>query len=95
MLSDYRPVDIKGKPVNDENGEPYEKNETHVYVQKSKPKGIGAIGVVKLFYDWQKNNYYELDGTYNKKYARKFEEAIIEKEETAIKPNDDFDDAPF
>jgi hypothetical protein len=95
MLSVYRPVDIKGNPLSDENGEPYEKNETHVYVQKSKPKGIGAIGVVKLFYDWQKNNYYELDGTYNKKYARKFEEAVVEKEETAIKPNDDFDDAPF
>lgn len=37
----------------------YLSNETHVYIQKSKPKGVGKAGMYKLYYDWKTNRYYE------------------------------------
>ena len=44
----YRP------PANlpDENGIPYEENAVVISVRKSKPKGIGRLGQVKIFYEW-------------------------------------------
>lgn len=40
-------------------GAPFEKNEVHVIIQKFKPKGTGAKGTVKLYYDSYQNRYYE------------------------------------
>ena len=34
-------------------------NETQIFVQKSKPKGIGRLGMFKLFYQWETNTFYE------------------------------------
>jgi hypothetical protein len=53
----YRP------PANlpDETGVPYEENAVIISVRKSKPKGIGKLGQVKIFYDWKTNRYYEID----------------------------------
>ena len=54
MLLIYRPsVNVKS-----ENGTPHEANEMHVYIQKIKPKGVGKLGICRLFWDWQKNRYY-------------------------------------
>lgn len=54
--------------VADSRGMPYMENELWVHVEKSKPKGIGKKGQVVLYFDWQKNRYYEkLDGS--NKYA--------------------------
>jgi KaiC/GvpD/RAD55 family RecA-like ATPase len=44
--------------LNDANGQPYKENETHIYVQKIKPKGLGSLGVARIFWDWKKNQYY-------------------------------------
>lgn len=59
MISVWRPLDIEGNVLNDDQGYPYEKNETHLIVHKSKPKGIGKTGKFSLFYDAEKNRYYE------------------------------------
>lgn len=54
MLLIYRPPMC----LKDENGQPYQENETHVYIQKAKPKGVAKLGVRSIFYDWKKNRYY-------------------------------------
>lgn len=36
-------------------------NSRIIYVQKSKPKGVGRTGMFRLFYDRQRNRYYEVD----------------------------------
>lgn len=52
----------------DENGIPAEENETHLIIQKFKPKGVGKRGTVKLFFDLYRNRFYEkIDG--NNRYA--------------------------
>lgn len=49
-------------PVNfkDEHGQPCKTNEVHVFIDKAKPKGVSFRGTMKLFFDWQKNRYYEV-----------------------------------
>lgn len=95
MISVYRPLDIKNQPLKDENGEPYQENETHIYIQKSKPKGVGKVGMFKLYYDWKTNRYYEILDQINltKEYSRKFWEdnSIEVKEQPTLSPNEDFD----
>ena len=61
MISVYRPIDIKGLPLPDENGNPADVNETQLWIQKAKPKFSSEIGCVKLFYDFKRNKYYEKD----------------------------------
>lgn len=55
MLLIYRP----NPNCKNEHGENYEKNETHIYVQKAKPKGVGSIGMGKVYFNWKTNRYYE------------------------------------
>jgi len=69
MLSVWRPLDIDGNPLLDSKGCSYDLNETHVYVQKSKPKGIGKTGMFRLWYDSDKNRYYEKSLNGNRSYA--------------------------
>lgn len=54
MILVYRPPTF----LKDKNGMPYEKNETHIHIQKAKPKGVAKIGVKSIFFDWKKNRYY-------------------------------------
>jgi hypothetical protein len=54
MLLVYRPPTF----LKDINGQPYLENETHVYVQKIKPKGLGKLGMARIFWDWKRNQYY-------------------------------------
>jgi hypothetical protein len=42
-------------------------NVRDVYVQKTKPKGVGKTGKFRLFYDRSKQRYYSLDENGNKK----------------------------
>ncbi len=76
--------------LRDSSGKPYENNEAHIIIHKAKPKGIGEKGIAKLFFDWQKNRYYEkgIMGTTN--YA-------IKEENTEIfqTTNEDISDMPF
>jgi hypothetical protein len=68
MIAFWRPPfeNSNGESFLDEHGIPYEKNEAHFIVQKSKPKGTGKLGKAILYFDWQKSAYYETIGT--KKY---------------------------
>lgn len=67
-------------------GRPYEKNEVHIIIQKSKPKGVGEKGTAILFYDWKKNRYYE-----NFEGMKFFSEKKRPKEiQTAMIPNVNF-----
>lgn len=61
MLLVYRP----NPNCKNEIGENYLKNETHIYIQKAKPKGVGSIGMVKIYFDWKQNRYYEISPTGN------------------------------
>jgi hypothetical protein len=54
MILVYRPPSF----LKDENGRNYEENETLIYCQKAKPKGIGKLGKRSIFWDWKKNRYY-------------------------------------
>lgn len=67
MLAIWRP------PAHVENGEgiPYEDNECHIIVQKSKPKGTGKLGIGVIYFDWKKSRYYEYVGG-TKYYAGEF-----------------------
>jgi len=41
-------------------GMPFMDNELFFQVEKSKPKGVGKKGVTKIYFDWQKNRYFEI-----------------------------------
>lgn len=57
------PVDL----LND-SGYSYRNNEVHVFVDKAKPKGVAFKGKCKLYFDWQRNRYFEDYGS-GKRYA--------------------------
>lgn len=57
MILIYRPYTFR----KDANGKNYEANETHVIVQKAKPKGVGAIGQASIYLDLIKNRFYCYD----------------------------------
>ena len=79
MLSIWRPPSF----LKDENGYPYEENQTVIAIQKSKPKGIGSNGLVNLFYDVKKHCYYEYNNGRQKYASRKVDnEEVKEEKET-------------
>lgn len=95
MVVTYRPLYVSHNPMKDSDGEPYKKNETHVIIQKSKPKGVGKIGMFKLFYDFKRNQYYEEDTLGMKHYSRALDEETPKENKT--EPNEDFNNeaVPF
>lgn len=54
-----------------EDGSGAEKNEVHLKVAKSKPKGVSKNGVYKLFLDVDRYQYYMLDYKGNRVYANR------------------------
>ena len=56
LICVYRPSPNR---IDKETGVPFLKNETHIDIQKSRPKGIGRMGMFKLYFDWKTNRYYE------------------------------------
>jgi len=54
MVLVYRPPSF----LLNKNGVNYEANETQIFCQKAKPKGIANLGVESIFWDWKKNRYY-------------------------------------
>lgn len=70
-----------------ETGVPYEDNETHIIIKKYKPKGVGKLGKVKVYFDAQQNRYYEkING--DRRYAGKKPEISIQQQ-FQIQPNYD------
>jgi len=55
--------------LQDENGIPYEPNQVKITVVKAKPKIVGNLGSVTLYYDKLSNRYYEIDKNGNKQFA--------------------------
>lgn len=55
--------------LEDSNGIPYEPNQVEITVVKAKPKIVGKLGSVTLYFDKLSNRYYELDEKGNKRFA--------------------------
>ena len=55
--------------LTDEKGIPYENNQVEVSITKAKPKIVGKLGTVTLFYDRLSNRYYERDHQGNAVFA--------------------------
>lgn len=55
--------------LEDANGIPYEPNQVEITVVKAKPKIVGKLGSVTLYFDKLSNRYYELDEKGNKRFA--------------------------
>ena len=91
MISAWRPLDIEGEPLPDSTGVDYDSNETHFIVHKSKPKGIGKTGTFKLWYDVDKNRYYEKAANGEPKYAFG---NVIYNPNKFIEPSVEFEDVP-
>ena len=62
--------------LNDENGLPYEENQTEVRIQKSKPKGVGKLGKFSLFYDVKGHSFYEVTPYGEVRYSNRIKESI-------------------
>jgi len=81
--------------LSDKNGQEYKENETHVIVQKVKPKGTGMRGTAKLFFDIKKNRFYELSITGLERYANQVDTTPTEVQ-NKITPNLNFkEEIPF
>lgn len=59
MILVYRPPVF----LKDVNGMPFAENETHIYCQKAKPKGIAKMGRRSVFWDWKRNRFYCYEGS--------------------------------
>lgn len=55
--------------LEDGNGIPYEPNQVEITVVKAKPKIVGKLGTVTLYFDKLSNRYYELDEQGRKRFA--------------------------
>lgn len=81
----------------DSDGNGVEKNEVHLKVAKSKPKGVSKNGVYKLFLDVDRYQYYMLDYRGNRIYANRENKessqkriSMIEQKLNNIKANKQF-----
>ena len=81
----------------DSDGNGAEKNEVHLKVAKSKPKGVSKNGVYKLFLDVDRYQYYMLDYRGNRIYANRENKestqkriSMIEQKLNNIKANKQF-----
>lgn len=74
MICVYRPLDTENSPLEKKDGGGhYEENETLFVVQKAKPKGVGKNSSTSLYYDVEKNCYYEYINGY-KSYSWQWKE---------------------
>lgn len=62
--------------LSDDNGIPFEENQTEVRIQKSKPKGVGKLGKFDLFYDIKAHSFYEVTPDGEVKYSTRIKETI-------------------
>jgi hypothetical protein len=70
MFAIWRPPS-EGDKFRDEDGIPYQENEMHFVMQKTKPKGTGKLGKGVLYFDWKRSAYYEFIAG-NKYYAGEY-----------------------
>ncbi|RLI34891.1 hypothetical protein DRO66_08075 [Candidatus Bathyarchaeota archaeon] len=90
MLLIYRPP--AGHAKNLDGTEFYTENETMVVVQKAKPKGAAKLGARSLYFDWERNRFYEMLENGERRYAGKRTKATEQSGVgSTIKPNAAFD----
>ena len=75
-------------------GMPYPANATDFFVQKNKILGAGDVGSFRLFYDVERQKFYELIGGNTKYYCGEYE-ALITEEPSVMQPSKSFDDDIF
>lgn len=68
------------KSAKNEYGHPYKENEVVISVEKAKPKGVSFKGKTSLFFDWQRNRYYE-DINFGQRYAFEHEQITVEADQ--------------
>jgi hypothetical protein len=68
----------------DSDGNGAEKNEVHLKVAKSKPKGVSKNGVYKLYLDLDKYQFYMLDYKGNRIYANRTKKLPEQKKITMV-----------
>ena len=68
----------------DSDGVGAEKNEVHLKVAKSKPKGVSKNGTYKLYLDLDKYQYYMLDYKGNRVYANRTKKVPEQKKITMV-----------
>lgn len=98
MILVYRPPSW----MKDANGMEYAENESHICIQKSKPKGIGRNGQASIFFDWIKNRYWCYGPNGQKLYSCETLEKLKEEDSFRLMANETFlndkefnDDHPF
>jgi predicted transcriptional regulator len=69
--------------INPDTDQPYERNETIIQILKVKPKIMGAVGRISLFYDNMSSRFYEKDAFGNKLFSRDI--LAHEKKEKPVK----------
>lgn len=100
MISVWRPKE----GLVDYDGIPYAKNESVIHIQKSKPKGIGEVGIIRMLYNAKKHRYTDLNNNFanmdNKDIAEQtlnpeYEQAQLSYNNIKGNGLDDFTDVPF
>lgn len=103
LIGVYRGIKSKDDEdiINPKTGTPFILNEAWINVTKTKPKGVGEIGMFQIFFDRNRNQYYEIFQG-KKYYCGEYEAEQNKKSkptQSAMQPNVDFmkelDDAPF
>ena len=85
MLSTWIPPVGMPNPQND--NKPFEPFETILTISKVKPKLIGAKGQISLFYDQDRNRYYEKENNGSRTYASKDANVPTEASEEEVDIN--------
>lgn len=70
--------------LQDQNGIDYEPNQVEITIQKAKPKIVGNLGVVTLYYDKMMNRYYEKDDLGNPVFAHQDPDIDYDNDEVFI-----------
>lgn len=88
MIGVWRPITREEQYgiVNPDTGIPFELNEAHVTCMKVKPKQSGKLGGDTLFFDWEKQSYYEIEDGIRKYAGDAYNTRDINKQ-SAIRPN--------
>lgn len=94
MVGVWRPIDFDDNPLPD-----HEVNELVIDIAKVKPKGVGRVGRVSLYYDFKCNRYYSQQNG-QRVYAQGFTPPQQPKSEAATRlggwdATPDLKDAPF
>ena len=97
----YRPIKSEEQYgfINPQTGIPYDRNETVIIVEKSKPKGVGTEGQFSLFFDKSRSKFYEnIHGKryYSGDYYNEYGENKTSSDQVntpSMKPSTDFDDS--